>query len=45
VEVVELARRRDKPTARIASDLGVAGSGLRRSMEQADIDSGRSALD
>ena len=35
---VELARLREKPIAQIAKDLGVAESGLRRWMAQADID-------
>ena len=34
---VELARRREKPIAQIAKDLGIAESGLRRWMAQADI--------
>ena len=38
---VELARRREKPTAQIARDLGIAESGLRRWMAQADIDEGK----
>jgi transposase-like protein len=38
---VELARRREKPIAAIAKDLGVAESGLRRWMAQADIDEGK----
>ena len=38
---VELARLREKPIARIAKDLGVAESGLRRWMAQADIDEGK----
>ena len=38
---VELARQRDKPIAQIAKDLGVAESGLRRWMAQADIDEGK----
>lgn len=38
---VELARLREKPIAQIAKDLGVAESGLRRWMAQADIDEGR----
>lgn len=38
---VELARRREKPIAQIARDLGIAESGLRRWMAQADIDDGR----
>ena len=37
---VELARRREKPIAQIARDLGIAESGLRRWMAQADIDDG-----
>lgn len=37
---VELARLREKPIAQIAKDLGVAESGLRRWMAQADIDEG-----
>jgi transposase len=37
---VELARRRDKPIAEIARDLGIAESGLRRWMDQADVDGG-----
>ena len=37
---VELARRREKPIAQIARDLGIAESGLRRWMRQADIDDG-----
>jgi transposase len=35
---VELARLREKPIAQIAKDLGIAESGLRRWMAQADID-------
>ena len=38
---VELARLRDKPIAQIAKDLGIAESGLRRWMKQADIDEGK----
>ena len=38
---VELARSREKPIAQIAKDLGVAESGLRRWMKQADIDDGK----
>ena len=38
---VELARLREKPIAQIAKDLGIAESGLRRWMEQADIDEGK----
>ena len=38
---VELARLREKPIAQIAKDLGIAESGLRRWMAQADIDEGR----
>lgn len=38
---VELARLREKPIARIAKDLGIAESGLRRWMAQADIDEGK----
>jgi transposase len=37
---VELARLREKPIAQIAKDLGVAESGLRRWMAQAEIDEG-----
>jgi transposase len=37
---VELARLREKPIAQIAKDLGIAESGLRRWMAQADIDDG-----
>lgn len=37
---VELARRREKPIAQIAKELGVAESGLRRWMDQADVDEG-----
>ena len=38
---VELARLREKPIGQIAKDLGIAESGLRRWMAQADIDEGR----
>lgn len=38
---VELARLREKPIAQIAKDLGIAESGLRRWMAQADVDEGR----
>ena len=38
---VELARRREKPIAQIARDLGIAESGLRRWMAQADVDEGQ----
>ncbi|MFH2072024.1 MAG: transposase [Actinomycetota bacterium] len=37
---VELARERAKPVERIADDLGISVSGLRRWMAQADIDAG-----
>ncbi len=37
---VELARRRDKPIAQIADDLGISDSCLRNWMAQADIDDG-----
>ena len=37
---VELARRREKPIVHIARDLGIAESGLRRWMAQADVDDG-----
>ena len=37
---VELARLREKPIAQITKDLGIAESGLRRWMAQADIDEG-----
>lgn len=37
---VELARERAKPLERIADDLGISVSGLRRWMAQADIDDG-----
>ncbi len=38
---VELARRREQPIAKIASDLGIAESCLRNWMAQADRDEGR----
>jgi transposase len=38
---VELARRGDVPIAQLAKDLGIAESGLRRWMKQADVDEGR----
>lgn len=38
---VELARLREKPIAQIAKDLGIAESGLRRWMAQADTDEGK----
>jgi transposase len=38
---VELARLREKPIAQIAKDLGIAESGLRRWIAQADVDEGR----
>ena len=38
---VELARRREKPIAQIARYLGIAESGLRRWMAQADVDGGQ----
>lgn len=38
---VALARLREKPIAQIARDLGIAESGLRRWMKQADIDDGK----
>jgi transposase-like protein len=38
---VELVRLREKPIAQIARDLGIAESGLRRWMAQADIDEGQ----
>ena len=40
---IELARAGDKPVARIAADLGIAPSCLRRWMKQDDIDGGRRA--
>ena len=39
---VELARLREKPIARIAADLGIAGSCLHRWLRQADVDEGHS---
>ena len=39
---VELARLREKPIAQIAKDLGIAESGLRRWMKQADVEEGES---
>lgn len=39
---VDLARRREKPVAKIAEDLGIAESCLRNWMRQADVDDGRS---
>lgn len=38
---VELARLPEKPIAQIVKDLGIAESGLRRWMAQADIDEGK----
>jgi transposase-like protein len=38
---VELARRREKPIAEIAHDLGIAESCLRRWMKLEDVDTGR----
>ena len=38
---VELARLGEKPISQIAKDLGIAESGLRRWMKQADIEDGR----
>jgi transposase len=38
---VELARRREKPIAETAHDLGIAESCLRRWLKQDDIDAGR----
>ena len=38
---VELARLREKPTAKIAEDLGISESCLRNWLHQADVDSGR----
>lgn len=37
---VELARLREKPIAQLAKELGVAESGLRRWIGQADVDEG-----
>jgi len=39
---VEFARLPEKPSAQIAKDLGIAESGLRRWMAQADVDEGKS---
>ena len=36
----ELARLREQPIAKIASDLGISESCLRRWMDQADVDQG-----
>ena len=38
---VDLARLGEKPISQIAKDLGIAESGLRRWMKQADIDEGK----
>ena len=38
---VELAHRREQPVARIAADLGIGESCLRRWMHQAEIDEGQ----
>ena len=38
---VELARLGEKPISQIAKDLGIAESGLRRWIKQADIDEGK----
>jgi transposase len=38
---VELARQGNIPIAQLAKDLGIAESGLRRWMKQADFDEGR----
>jgi transposase len=38
---VELARQHDKPLHKIAEDLGIAPSCLRRWVAQADVDEGR----
>ncbi|WP_182376004.1 transposase [Nocardioides sp. WS12] len=38
---VALARLREKPIAQIAKELGIAESGLRRWMNQADVDEGK----
>ncbi len=38
---VELARSGDKPMSRLAADLGIAPSCLRRWMKQADIEDGK----
>jgi transposase len=37
---VELARLREQPIAKIAKDLGISESCLRRWMDQADLDEG-----
>ena len=37
---VELARRKEAPVAKIAADLGISESCLRRWMSQADVDEG-----
>lgn len=39
---VELARRKEKPVAKIAENLGIAESCLRSWMRQSDVDEGRS---
>ena len=38
---IELARTGDQPVAKVAADLGIAPSCLRRWMKQDDIDGGR----
>jgi transposase len=38
---VELARRREKPIAQLAADLGVSDASLHAWLKQADIDEGR----
>jgi transposase-like protein len=38
---VELARRRDKPVAEMARDLGLSESCLRRWMDRSEVDEGR----
>ena len=38
---IELARSGDQPVAKVAADLGIATSCLRRWMKQDDIDGGR----
>lgn len=38
---MELARLREKLIAQIAKDLGIAESGMRRWMAQADVDEGK----
>ena len=40
---VELARLREKPIAEIGRDLGISESCLRRWMDQADVDEGRTS--